>query len=174
MTAAKIPAGYAERNREDDGAERQLEGRRKQFQKLAKHRPLGDDRRAEVARHNATQIIRVLDHQRPIVAELMHDQSVPLRRHDALAGHELDRIAGEQADKRKRDDCDPKKRRDQDCEPSEQEAEHDVRWMLIGRSLAGLSKKRPGGAGALSSSKPIRRYRRPRSCGCRAGSSYSR
>ncbi len=69
-------------------------------EELLQHRPLGDDRDAEIAVQDAAEIVEILHQMRPVVAELVHDLGVPLGRHAALAGHQHHRIAGQEADER--------------------------------------------------------------------------
>ena len=85
----------SEAQREQDGAERKLDGRREQRREFGDHRLMGDDRAAEVAAHQPRQIEAVLHHDRLIEAVFLAQLRVPHRIDAALARHRLDRIARE-------------------------------------------------------------------------------
>ncbi|MND43080.1 hypothetical protein D3C80_338700 [compost metagenome] len=116
--------GNAERDRYDDGTERQFDRCREQCQELIKNRLLRDDRGAEVAGEYAAEIIEILHDHRPVHAELRTDLRVTLRRHDALTRKERNRITRQKPDEGEGDDGDPDESRDQDGEAPQKEAKH--------------------------------------------------
>ena len=67
-TAAMMPAGRPMSEREQDGAERELDRRREELAELGQHVLARDDRLAEIALQDALDIAAVLDEQRPVEA----------------------------------------------------------------------------------------------------------
>jgi hypothetical protein len=91
-----------DRERDDERAGRQLDGRGKQDQKLVQDRLLGDDRLAQVALQHLAQEAEVLLPQRPVETHLVQQPGVARRIDAALADQQLDGIAGDQANKGER------------------------------------------------------------------------
>ena len=88
----------AERQRKQHGAERKLDGRGKQRRKLGDHRLARDDRAAEIAMHDATDVAAVLNEERLVEPVFAQQLRVTCGIDAALARHGLDRVAGHDAD----------------------------------------------------------------------------
>ena len=125
----------AEDEREQDRAERELDGRRKQRREFRDHRLMRDDRVAEIALQHAADVDAVLHEHRLVEAVLLAQLRMPDRIDAALAGHGLDRIAGNEADQDEGEQRDPDEGRNDEADPGEDEAEH--RGMIMRRTGAG-------------------------------------
>ena len=124
LTAARMPAGMPITSASSMATDRQLDRGREQGEELAQHRLAGDDRAAEIAVQQVAEEAQILQHQRPVEAELGHHLGMALRADAALADHQQDRIAREQADQDEGDEGDAEEGRDQDREARAEKAEH--------------------------------------------------
>ena len=94
------------RGGEQDGADRELDRGRKKREEFVEHRPLGDDRCAEITGEDVPEIDQVLDDQGAIEAVDRLELLVALGAHAALAGEQQDRIARQEPDEGEGDDRD--------------------------------------------------------------------
>ena len=110
LTAAMMPAGMPMTEREQHGAQRQLDRGREQRGELVDDRLVRDDRRAEIAAQRRARLEPVLDDaQRLVEAVLVPQFRVPRRIDAVLAGQRLDRIAGDEADQKNASSVTPMK-----------------------------------------------------------------
>jgi hypothetical protein len=70
------------------------------------------------------EVIEILDVDRPVETELVHDFGMAFRRHDALARHQHDRISGQQADEGEGDDGNTEEGGDQDRKAPDEKSKH--------------------------------------------------
>ena len=116
--------GYAENQREQYGAERELDRRGKQRHELVQHRRLRDHRLAEVAVQHAADVDAVLHQHRPVESVFLEQLRVPRRIDPALPCHRLDRITRHQADQEEREQRHADEGRDDERQPGEEETDH--------------------------------------------------
>ena len=114
----------SEGEREQDGAERELDGRGEQRGEFGDHRLMRDDRAAEIAAHQPREIVAVLHQHRLVEAVFLAQLLVPDRIDPALARHGLDRIARDEADQHEHQERDPDEGRDHEAQAGEDEPEH--------------------------------------------------
>ena len=139
-----IPAGKPEHESEDDGAERQLDGRREQRRELAQHRLLRDHRLAEIALEDAGQIDPVLDEDRLVEAVFLAQLLVAGGIDAALAGKRFDRIARYEADEEEGQQRDPDEGRDDQADAGEDESEHRLNVKRRSGSMKPLRRRLKG------------------------------
>ena len=128
--------GNADDEREQDGADGELDRRREQRGELAQHGLLRDHRLAEVALQHAADVDAVLDEHRPVEPVLLEQRRVARGVDAALARHGLDRIARHDPDEEEREQRHAEKGRDDEADAGEQKAQHRV----------GVAGPRPRGA----------------------------
>jgi hypothetical protein len=129
----------ADHEREQHRADREFDRRREARHELAEHRLVRDRREAEIAVQRAPHVFGVLDRQRAIEPELVHEARVAGRVHAALARERLDRVAGQEADQREHEQRDADEGRQHEAEALQQKGKH--RWPSVNRTAA--AGKRP-------------------------------
>ena len=118
------PGRDPQQQREQDGADRQLDRGREQRQKLADHRLLRDDGLAQVTVQHAADVDAVLNDHRPVEAVFLAELLVAHGVDTALARHRLDGVAGNQPDQEERQQRHPEESRDDQRQAGQEETEH--------------------------------------------------
>ena len=85
-------------------------------------------RKAEM---KAAQIVEILDVERPVEAELVHQFGMALGRHHPFARHEHHGVAGQEPNERECDDRYPDERGYQDGKPPEEKAKHGSQSLYL-------------------------------------------
>ena len=149
--------GKAEDDREEHGADRELERRREEVEELRQDRAMGDQRDAEIAVQHIADIVGELDIKRAVEAHLMQQLGMACGCDSPLAHPDLHRIARDEMDQDESQEDDPEEGRDDQAEAGEDESEH--------RS-SGFQKSESGGQAPrfLPARRISRPCRRPRRC----------
>ncbi len=121
-TAATIPSGTADHEREDDRHDRELEGDADALGNELRHRLVGEQRAAEVAGQRVAGPVDVLDVERPIEAVAMRDLG-DLRRPRVVARELVGKVA-RQAQQAKADHRHGERNEDGDDQPPHDESAH--------------------------------------------------
>ena len=118
------PGRQAENESEDDRAQGQFDGRRKQRRELVDHRFLGDHRLAEIPLKHPGQIDAVLDQDGFVEAVFLAQLLVAHGINPALPRKGLDRIARHQADEKEGQQRDSDEGRNDQADAGEDESQH--------------------------------------------------
>ena len=140
LVAATSPAGRPIDDGEYHGADGQLHGGGKEFDKLRDDRFVGNERSAEITLKNIAHIDEVLLPNRLVEPENGEKLGMPLGRDTALAGQGFNRISGKHTDEAERHQSDAEKDRHQDGQAVQEKQEHGT-----GRGKSKLVGKKNGG-----------------------------
>ncbi len=123
--AGDDPCGQAQQQCEDDGAQRQLDGGRKQGEELLEHRLAGNDRLAEIALQHAADVNPVLLEQRLVESVLGTQQGVAFGVETAFTDEDLDGIPRDQPDHGEGEQRDADESRNHEAHAGKQEAKQE-------------------------------------------------
>ncbi len=127
---------YADQQREQDRADGQFDGGRKQREELAQHGLLGDQRFAQVALEHADDIDAVLHHNGLVQAVFLEQLGMAHRIDAAFARHGFNRVSRHHADQEEGQQRHPQESGNDQAQTGKDKAQH-YRGMLRQRLSAG-------------------------------------